>query len=70
MGFLKRLLINRYTASIIRHGMTALGGFLLAKGIATPEMIEQFITSGTEVFIGLSVFIVGQLLSWLDKSRN
>lgn len=39
-------ILPKQIASVLRHGLTFLGGFLLSKGYITAEIVPQFIAGG------------------------
>lgn len=56
------LLISKLAGSVIRHGMTALGGVLLAGGYADAGAVEA-ITGG-------GIALAGVILSLMEKSAK
>lgn len=60
MNFLAPLL-----GSSIRHIFSAAGGFLVAKGITTPEVAQSAATSMSEITLGGIAFLAGFIPSIL-----
>ncbi len=52
-----------YIGSILRHGLTALAGFLVAKGMIEQSLAEAFIAGNLPVLVGLASYLLGQGLS-------
>lgn len=65
--YLKNLFIGKYLGLMVRHGLTAFGGFLIAQKVAPPEVVEMFVKSGIEVFSGGLIIVVGLIASFLNK---
>jgi len=59
--------LGDYLGSIIRHAMTLVGGFLIAKGLATPEAVQGAMPELVELVIGIVTAAVGQGLSFANK---
>ncbi len=64
---LSALFLGDYLGSIIRHAMTLVGGFLIAKGLATPDAVNQAMPELVELVIGIVTAAVGQGLSFANK---
>ncbi len=56
--------------SLLRHGLTAAGGFLVAKGLAQPEAVESAASGLSEIVMGSAVYGIGQLLSAMKSKEN
>jgi len=54
--------MNPNLASLIRHGLTAAGGFLVAKGLASADQVAEL--------AGAAVTIVGVVLSMLKNKKT
>jgi len=54
--------MNPNLASLIRHGLTAAGGFLVAKGLASADQVGEL--------AGAAVTIVGVVLSMLKNKKT
>jgi hypothetical protein len=54
--------MNPNIASLIRHGLTAAGGFLVAKGLASADQVGEL--------AGAAVTIVGVVLSMLKNKKT
>lgn len=66
-SFIEKKLLKKYVGSAVRHGMTLLGGVLVAKGIGTPEILDQLMGPATELTAGVVIAVVGWLLSLAEK---
>lgn len=64
---LSNLLVGDYLGSVVRHGMTAAGGFLIAKGLATPDTINGAMPELIELVMGVFTAAIGQGLSFANK---
>lgn len=64
---LSDMFLGDYLGSIIRHAMTLVGGFLIAKGLATPEAVQGAMPELVELVIGVITAAVGQGLSFANK---
>jgi hypothetical protein len=64
---LSNLFLGDYLGSIVRHAMTLVGGFLIAKGLATPEAVKGAMPELVELVIGVITAAVGQGLSFANK---
>jgi len=53
--------MNPNLASLIRHGLTAAGGFLVAKGLASADQIGEL--------AGALVTVIGVVLSMLKNKK-
>lgn len=54
--------MNPTISSLIRHGLTAAGGFLVARGLASSDQIAEL--------AGAAVTIVGVVLSMLKNKKS
>ena len=54
--------MNPNLASLIRHGLTAAGGFLVAKGLASADQIGEL--------AGALVTVIGVVLSMLKNKKT
>lgn len=59
-----------FVGSLVRHGLTAAGGFLVAKGITSPEAVETAAGSISEIAVGAVVFAGGFIPSLLSKFKK
>jgi len=62
-----KYLVSDYLGSVIRHAMTLLGGYLVAKGLSTPEQIQGALPEMTELILGIISAAIGQGLSFVNK---
>lgn len=53
------ILLDKAISPLVRHGITAAGGYMIAQGHADPEAISAVAGGG--------VAAVGIALSWLEK---
>ena len=63
----EKTLLKKYAASIIRHLLTALAGYLISRGIVDVEESEIFISTNFEVLLGSVVYLFGQTWSFKEK---
>lgn len=61
------LFLGDYLGSIVRHAMTLVGGFLIAKGLATETAVNQAMPELVELVIGIVTAAIGQGLSFANK---
>ena len=54
--------MNPNLTSLVRHGLTAAGGFLVAKGLASADQVAEL--------AGAAVTIVGIVLSMLKNKKT
>jgi hypothetical protein len=54
--------MNPTLSSLIRHGLTAAGGFLVAKGLASADQVAEL--------AGAAVTVVGVILSILKNKKQ
>lgn len=69
MDGIKAAILSKYVASFVRHGMTSLGGLLTGVGLEG-AVVSDFVNSGTQVVVGLSVVGIGWVFSLADKKKN
>lgn len=67
-GKLKDWFTTKALGSIVRHVLSALGGFLAITGL-DPKVIEQFTGSAEAVIIGLIAYFLAQGLSLKKASK-
>jgi hypothetical protein len=67
---INKYLVSDYIGSIVRHTMTLLGGFLVAKGLSTPEAIKGALPEMTELVLGIITAAIGQGLSFVNKKTE
>ena len=53
-----------YVTSFARHGLTFVGGYLVAKGYVEQESADAFVNGNVELVGGLLTYVIGQLLSF------
>lgn len=61
--------MNKYILSVARHLLTAVAGFLVAKGVLDEETASRFADVGAEVLLGIALFLIGQYFSITDKVK-
>jgi len=59
-------LLSPIVGSIVRHLTTAIGGYLVAIGIASHE-VDQFLLASGPVLSGLLFYAIGQVWSLAEK---
>jgi hypothetical protein len=64
---LSNIFLGDYLGGIVRHAMTLVGGFLIAKGLATETAVTQAMPELVELVIGVITAAVGQGLSFANK---
>lgn len=57
-------LVSALVLSVVRHGLTAVGGLILAKGIATPDQVNAISTD----LIGVAAILVA--MAWSALTHN
>lgn len=67
---LKQGVVMKYLTSIIRHALTALGGFLVAKGIIDQDVADKMVTNDTEIILGAISYLIGQCCSWWSNKKK
>ena len=61
---IKQGVIMKYLTSLIRHGLTALGALLVAKGIIDQDTADQMVAGNTDIVLGVVSYLIGQVCSW------
>lgn len=74
VNWLKKILVSDYVGGALRHGLTFLGGWLVAKGLATPEVTEEATNAlirllTDERFIGGLLSVFGLFASAANKKE-
>lgn len=74
VNWIKKILVSDYVGGAIRHALTFIGGWLVAKGLATPEVADQAANSilkllTSEQFIGGIIGAVGYFSSVKNKGE-
>jgi hypothetical protein len=62
-----KYLVSDYLGSVIRHAMTLLGGFLVAKGLSTQQQVAGALPEMTELVLGIISAAIAQGLSFVNK---
>lgn len=70
LKMINKYLVSDYVGSIVRHAMTLLGGFLVAKGLSTPEAVQGALPEMTELVLGIISAAIGQGLSFVNKKTE
>lgn len=70
LEWLKQKILTKYTGSIIRTALAALGGYLIAQYGLDSELVEQFINNTTEVLVAVVPLIIAQIWSLIQKYKN
>lgn len=55
--------MNDLITSFARHGLTFIGGYLVAKGFVGPEAVDAFVAGNVAIVSGLATYAVGQVMS-------
>lgn len=66
-AILSRLLLSPYVGSLIRHGLTAAGAILVAKGVIDSGQAADFVDAAAPVIVGGVGWVIGQGASLLEK---
>ena len=66
-NWLKKLLLSNYVGGFIRTALATLGGYLVAKGIATAEQAESLSKAILDILPNLVPIIVAFISSMLNK---
>lgn len=69
-SWLKKLLLSNYIGGFIRTALAALGGYLVARGIATAEQAESLAKAILDIIPNLVPIIVAYLSSFANKQLN
>ena len=68
MEWLRRVILNKYGASVIRHALTALAGFLVAWGIvADVGELQPWINQTADLLLAIIIYLLAQGASFADK---
>lgn len=70
LEWLKQKILTKYTGSIIRTVLAALGGYLIAQYGLDSEIVEKFISSTTEVLVAVLPLVIAQIWSLIQKYKN
>lgn len=70
MDWIKRLVLSKYGASVIRHLLTALAGFLVAWGIVSDVgELQPWINQTADLLLAILLYVLAQGASFLDKKK-
>lgn len=58
--------MNKWIGSFVRHGLTAIGGALVAVGVSEPDA-ANLVDVATPIVTGVLVYAVGQVWSLAQK---
>lgn len=61
----KKIQAEETIKSLARHGLTAAGAVLVAKGAASPELVNGAIAPLSDILAGGLIYLFGQLWSLL-----
>lgn len=67
---LSAVFLGDYMGSVVRHVMTLLGGFLIAKGLATEDAVAKAMPEMVELVMGVIMAAVSQGLSLANKKTK
>lgn len=70
MRLIRGIFVSKYVGGAVRHAMGALGGAIATLGVVDPEVLAQFVSSGTQVLTGVAMLGVTLLLSYLQKKMD
>ena len=63
-------LVTPKLGSFLRHGLTALSGYLVGKGIISAESADQVVAVNYDLLMGVGTFAIAQLASLIEKLRK
>lgn len=67
---LKQFLTKEVIQGVMRHGLTTLGGILIAKGMTSPEKVDSVTKAVTSPeCIGAIITLIGVIKSCLAKQQ-
>lgn len=69
LDWIKKIIVNKYVASLIRHALTIVAGWLAAIGLSE-ELIHQFTVANFEVLLAVALWLVAQGWSLLEKKNR
>lgn len=70
VNLFSKMFLGDYLGSVVRHAMTVLGGFLIAKGLATEEAVANAMPQIIELVMGIITAAVAQGLSFANKKTK
>lgn len=62
-------LVSAYLGSVVRTGLAAAGGGLIAKGIITPIAVDGVSNAITDIAIGAGSYLFAQVWSIFNKKK-
>lgn len=62
--------MNEILGSLLRHALTAIGGYLVAKGVVTADQTTPVINELVSVIPGIVLYIAGQLFSFVKLAKT
>ena len=67
---LSKLLLSGFFGSYVRHILTGLGGFLIAKELANAEQATNLVNALVAIAPGVISYLIGQLSSLKRKTET
>ena len=64
------MITNPYALSILRHLLSGVGAVLVSHGIIAPESVDGFISGNVELLTGVTMYVVSQVASLLEKKQK
>lgn len=65
--YIKKLLINKYSASVVRTALAALGGYLISNYGIDEDLVNELMTNFSEVAAILLPILIAQGWSLVQK---
>lgn len=62
--------MDKYVGSLIRHGFQFLGGFLVMRGLAEPEVADKAAQANAELVVGVVTSFGSLGFSFWDKLKK
>lgn len=62
--------LTKYLGSMLRHAMSGLGVWLVAKGITDGDTAREFLGLSYEVLLGVASYLIAQGFSLAEKMKR
>lgn len=59
--------MNKLIGKVVRYGFTAIGAVLVSRGAITEDQANAFVSTNTEIVVGVVTMLAGPLYSILVK---
>lgn len=70
MSLINKFFLSNYVGGVLRHLLSLLGGYLVAKGIADAEQAQSLAKAVADIVPGLLTFGLSLLGSALNKKKS